>query len=104
MSEFEEDVYVEEENPILHLELEDGSILDCAVISLFEVDGQDYIALVSIEDLESDEEESALLIYRYITSPDDEDSFSLDNIDSDEEYQMVTDALDAILDEEDEEA
>ena len=104
MSEFEEDVYVEEENPILHLELEDGSIFDCAVISLFEVDGQDYIALVSIEDLESDEEESALLIYRYITSPDDEDSFSLDNIDSDEEYQMVTDALDAILDEEDEEA
>ena len=103
MSEFNEDVYVEEENPVLHLELDDGSIMDCAVICLFEVEGQDYIALVSIEDLESDKEESALLIYRYITSPDDEDVFSLDNIESDEEYQMVTDVLDAILEEEAEE-
>lgn len=103
MSEFNEDTYVEEENPVLHLELDDGSIMDCAVISLFEVEGQEYIALVSIEDLESDEEETALLIYRYITSSDDEDTFRLDNIESDEEYQMVTEVLDAILEEEAEE-
>ncbi len=84
MSEFEEDVVVEEENPVLHLELEDGTNVDCAVIALFEVDGQDYIALVSVEELESDNEESALLIYRYVAS-EDEESFSLDNIERDEE-------------------
>lgn len=99
MSEFEEDVFVEEEQPVLHLELDDGSFLDCAVISLFEVEGKDYIALVSLEDLESDEEESALLLYRYVESPEDE-SFTLDNIEDDEEYELVTSVLDEILEEE----
>lgn len=99
MSEFEEDVFVEEETPVLHLELEDGAVLDCAVISLFEVEGQDYIALVSLDDLESEDEESALLLYRYITSPDEE-SFSLDNIEDDDEYELVTSVLDEILEEE----
>ncbi len=102
MSEFEEDVVVEEENPVLHLELEDGTNVDCAVIALFEVDGQDYIALVSVEELESDNEESALLIYRYVAS-EDEESFSLDNIESDEEFEKVTAALDEIMEEEDDE-
>ncbi|MBU5458936.1 DUF1292 domain-containing protein [Anaerostipes sp. MSJ-23] len=101
MSEFEEDVVVEEENPVLHLELEDGTNVDCAVIALFEVDGQDYIALVSVEELESDNEESALLIYRYVAS-EDEESFSLDNIESDEEFEKVTAALDEIMEEDDE--
>lgn len=102
MSEFEEDVVVEEENPVLHLELEDGTNVDCAVIALFEVDGQDYIALVSVEELESDNEESALLIYRYVAS-EDEESFSLDNIESDEEFEKVTAALDEIMEEDDDE-
>lgn len=101
MSEFEEDVVVEEENPVLHLELEDGTNVDCAVIALFEVDGQDYIALVSVEELESDNEESALLIYRYVAS-EDEESFSLDNIESDEEFEKVTAALDEIMEEDEE--
>ena len=103
MNEFEEDVVVEEENPVLHLELEDGSNMDCAVITLFEVDGQDYIALVALEELESDKEESELMIYRYVTSEEDEDVFSLDNIESDEEFEKVTAALDEILEEDDEE-
>ncbi len=94
--------YVEEDNPILHLELEDGRIMDCAVIAIFEAgsDQQTYIALIPIEDLEKDEEETALLLYRYVVSPDDEDVFSLDNIESDEEYQVVTSTLDKILEEE----
>lgn len=104
MSEFEnEDMIVEEETPVIHLELEDDTEVDCAVISLFEAEGQEYIALVSVEDLESDEEESALLLYRYNQDPEDEDSFTLDNIESDEEYEMVTAILDEILEEEDDE-
>ena len=65
MSEFnEQDNIIEEETPVLHLELEDGTEQDCAVIALFsveELNDQEYIALVSIEDLESEDEESALL-------------------------------------------
>lgn len=101
MSEFEnEDMIVEEETPVIHLELEDGSEVDCAVISLFEAEGQEYIALISVEDLESDEEEGALLLYRYNEDPEDSDSFSLDNIETDEEYEMVTSILDEILEDE----
>ena len=44
------DNYIEEDNPILHLELEDGRIMDCAVIAIFEAgsDQQTYIALIPI--------------------------------------------------------
>ena len=104
MSEFNEvDNIIEEETPVLHLELEDGTEQDCAVIALFsveELDDQEYIALISIEDLENDEEESALLLYRYNEDPQDPDSFSLDNIETDEEYKTVTSILDEILDDE----
>ena len=69
MSEFNEvDNIIEEETPVLHLELEDGTEQDCAVIALFsveELDDQEYIALITVEDLESDDEEGALLLYRY---------------------------------------
>ena len=59
MSEFnEQDNIIEEETPVLHLELEDGTEQDCAVIALFsveELNDQEYIALVSVEDLESED-------------------------------------------------
>ena len=96
----EADVF-EEENPIIHLEMEDGVQLDCAVICIFGIEEQDYIALVPVKDLETDEEESELLLYRYEELPDDE--VQLDNIEDDEEYEMVSAAFDAILDDEDDE-
>ena len=62
MSEFNEvDNIIEEETPVLHLELEDGTEQDCSVIALFsveELDDQEYIALITVEDLESDDEEA----------------------------------------------
>ena len=104
MSEFnEQDNIIEEETPVLHLELEDGTEHDCAVIALFsveELNDQEYIALVSVEDLESEDEESALLLYRYNEDSEDPDTFSLDNIETDEEYETVTAVLDEILEDE----
>ena len=101
MSEFnEQDNIIEEETPVLHLELEDGTEQDCAVIALFsveELNDQEYIALVSIE---SEDEESALLLYRYNEDSEDPDTFSLDNIETDEEYETVTAVLDEILEDE----
>ena len=51
MSEFNEvDNIIEEETPVLHLELEDGTEQDCAVIALFsveELDDQEYIAVMT---------------------------------------------------------
>ena len=104
MSEFNEvDNIIEEETPVLHLELEDGTEQDCAVIALFsveELDDQEYIALITVEDLESDDEEGALLLYRYNEDPEDPDTFSLDNIETDEEYETVTAVLAEILEDE----
>ena len=57
-------------------------------------------ALISVEDLESDDEEGALLLYRYNEDPEDPDTFSLDNIETDEEYETVTAVLDEILEDE----
>ena len=61
---------------VIYLELEDGTEQDCAVIALFsveELDDQEYIALITVEDLESDDEEGALLLYRYNEDPEDPD-------------------------------
>ena len=44
MSEFNEvDNIIEEETPVLHLELEDGTEQDCAVIALFSVEELDEL-------------------------------------------------------------
>ena len=83
MSEFNEvDNIIEEETPVLHLELEDGTEQDCAVIALF-----------SVEELDDQE-------YIYNEDPEDPDTFSLDNIETDEEYETVTAVLDEILEDE----
>ena len=93
MSEFNEvDNIIEEETPVLHLELEDGTEQDCAVIALFSVE--------ELDDQEYDDEEGALLLYRYNEDPEDPDTFSLDNIETDEEYETVTAVLDEILEDE----
>ena len=68
--------------------------------SVEELDDQEYIALITVEDLESDDEEGALLLYRYNEDPEDPDTFSLDNIETDEEYETVTAVLDEILEDE----
>ena len=71
-----------------------------ALFSVEELNDQEYIALVSVEDLESEDEESALLLYRYNEDSEDPDTFSLDNIETDEEYETVTAVLDEILEDE----
>ena len=71
-----------------------------ALFSVEELDDQEYIALITVEDLESDDEEGTLLLYRYNEDPEDPDTFSLDNIETDKEYETVTAVLDEILEDE----
>lgn len=90
----------DDEMPVIHLELDNGTSEDCAVISIFGVEGYDYdyIALVPVQDLES-EEESRLLLYRF--TEEDDETARLDNIEDDTEYKAVTDTFDSFLEEED---
>ena len=74
------------------LDLDDGSQLECQILSIFDVDNQNYIALVPVD---NDEE---VIFYRYFE--DEEGNPSLENIDSDDEFDAVSDRFDELLDEE----
>ena len=87
------------EAPIITLTLEDDTEMECVVISVFPVDGIDYVALLPAEQLEDDnDEEGELFLYRYKELADDE--IELTNIETDEEFERVSEAFDQILDEE----
>lgn len=74
------------------LDLDDGSQLECQILTIFDVDNQNYIALVPMD---NDEE---VIFYRYFE--DEEGNPSLENIDSDDEFDAVSDRFDELLDEE----
>lgn len=78
------------------LELEDGSEEECQILTIFEVNDQNYIALVPVDEL--DQEESEVIFYRYFEDEDGEPS--LENIEDDDEFDLVCDAFDELLDEE----
>ena len=74
------------------MDLDDGSQLECQILTIFDVDNQNYIALVPVD---NDEE---VIFYRYFE--DEEGNPSLENIDSDDEFDAVSDRFDELLDEE----
>lgn len=77
--------------------LDDGTELECDVIAIFPVDGQDYIALLPDKVVDGYEEDEVFL-YRY-KELEGED-IELSQIESEEEYEAVADAFDELLDEE----
>ena len=68
-------------------------MLECAVLTIFEAGGRQYIASPSAD--ENGEEEGDVYIYRYIdTDPENPD---LENIEDDDEYEIAADAFDECL-------
>lgn len=76
------------------LSLDDGTEVECAVIRTFPAGDKNYIALLPIADI--DEDESEVYLYRYSINSDNEPV--LENIESDEEYEIVSDTFDEELD------
>lgn len=84
--------HANEEETIINLTLEDGSELECDVIGLFEIEEKAYIALLPME-------EEEVLLYEYTEI---EDGIELEQIESDEEFNLVSEAFNALyVDEED---
>lgn len=81
------------DDDIMTLTLEDGTEIECAVIAVFPVEEKEYIALLPLEN----QEEGEVFLYGY--EEDEDGSFELISIESDEEYETVTKAFDEILDE-----
>jgi uncharacterized protein YrzB (UPF0473 family) len=76
------------------LTLEDGSEMDCLVLSIFPVEEQQYIALLPMEEIEG--EEGEVYLYRFTETEDGDPELS--SIEDDEEYEKVADAFDEFLD------
>lgn len=85
---------MEPEEMTVTLTLDDGSTLECVVLTIFEAGGRDYIALLPMEG--EDAEEGEVYLYRYMEDADGNPD--LDNIEDDDEYEIVADAFDELLD------
>ena len=78
------------------LTLDNDEVVECAVLTIFSVDEKEYIALLPLDD-EGDNEDGDVYIYRYVETEDGEPT--LENIESDDEYEAAADAFDEWLDE-----
>lgn len=87
---------LDDDDMFVTLDLDDGSQVECEILTIFEVDKQDYIALLPLSDEES-EDGDEVYIYRY--NEDEDGNPSLENIEDDEEYEAVADRFDELLDE-----
>lgn len=76
------------------LTLDDDVEVECAVISVYEAAGRQYIALLPLGTEEEDNGE--VYLYRY--SEDESGEPVLDNIEDDDEYEIAADAFDEQLD------
>ena len=83
-----------EEEMTVTLTLDDGSELECVVLTIFEAGDKEYIALLPLDGQEA--EDGEVYLYRY--SEDENGTPDLENIVSDEEYEIVADAFDEMLD------
>ena len=78
------------------LTLDNDEVVECAVLTIYSVDEKEYIALLPLDE-EGDNEDGDVYIYRYVETEDGEPS--LENIESDDEYEAAADAFDEWLDE-----
>lgn len=88
----------EDEEMTVELELDDGSVVNCAIITIITVEEKDYIALLPLNE-KGENEDGEVWFYRYSENMDDPNEEPvLDYIEDDEEYEKVTDAFDEYLD------
>ena len=88
-------INLNEEEVTVTLSLDDGRELECIALGIFEAGGREYIALLPADETE-DEDEGDVYLYRYSETEDGEPQ--LDNIESDEEYEIASEAFDEMLD------
>ena len=83
------------DQPTVTLTLDDDTEVECAILTIFPVDAQEYIALLPLDE-NGQNEDGEVYLYRY--SKDTNGQPKLENIESDEEYEIASDAFDELLD------
>lgn len=87
-----------EEEMTVELELEDGSKITCAIVTILTVQNQDYIALLPLNE-KGENTEGEVWFYRYHEDENNPDAEpELTYIEEDDEYEIVADAFDEYLD------
>lgn len=87
-----------EEEMSVELELEDGTLVNCAVITILDVAEKSYIVLLPLNE-NGQNEDGDVWFYGYTENEEDpNEEPELRFIEDDEEYEMVADAFDEYLD------
>jgi hypothetical protein len=84
------------------LELEDGAEMDCEVITVFDFEGSNYIAVVPTKELEEADEDTELSAMLYGLGGATWEEMKLSNID-DDIYEKVAARFEEVMSEDDEE-
>lgn len=79
------------------LDLDDGGKLECIVLNVFPVNNREYIALLPMNDEGHVDEDAQIFLYRFEELGDDE--VNLETIEDDDEFELVSDYFDEMLDE-----
>ena len=89
---------VNDEEMTVTLELDDGTSVTCAIVTILTVQEQDYIVLRPLEE-DGENHDGLVWFYRYHENDKDpNEEPELSYIDDDEEYEIVADAFDEYLD------
>ena len=92
----EHDNYSEQYIATVTLTLDNDETVECAILTIYEVDGHKYIALLPLNE-EGESEDGDVYLYRFIdTNPNEPE---LENILDDDEYEIAADAFDEWMDE-----
>lgn len=87
-----------EEEMSVELELEDGTLVNCAVITILDVTEKSYIVLLPLNE-NGQNEDGEVWFYGYTENEEDpNEEPELRFIEDDDEYEMVADAFDEYLD------
>ena len=89
----------ENESLTVTLTLENDEELECAVLTIFETDGREYIALLPLHEV-GDNDDGMVYLYRFIDNGEDEEP-GLENILDDDEFEHVAEAFNEWMEEQD---
>lgn len=87
-----------DEEMTVTLDLEDGTSVTCAIVTILTVKDQDYIVLLPLDE-DGENHDGTVWFYRYHENENDPDEEPvLTYIEDDNEYEIVSDAFDEYLD------
>ena len=97
MQDVSNSVLPDDDDIFVTLDMDGGTQVECEIITIFDLGDQDYIVLMPLDEAGEENAEGTVYIFRYFE--DEEGNPSLENIQSDEEFEAVEERFDELLDE-----